>query len=455
MALTSEFFYGFPTGMVPSRSYENRILPTNGQTFNTPGTNIMFTIPKLDRSFMENPTLYFTGRTTFSGLPADASGNPTSIVYFKAGGAWSQFNRFTIQNANSMNIDDLQYPGRLVNVYMNLSLDTAGQTALANNMLLFDSNDMTYSTAANKFASNIGLVINSATYVGQQLIVDWAIPFIGILNNSNKYYPLFCENMNLLFQLGAVNDFLVSPGSLANTTYTMSNLEIVYQVCELSQESFAEFMASYPLGQIQLKTQSHSYTNGQIAGGTYGQVDLPFSIQVNSMKQLLMIASPSDVAEGDGYGSVNLNLNEWQFWCNGITYPQRALQASRPAEAFNQLMKSMGALYSSEKPTNISIGTWRIASTAYLPGIYGAYNNSTTYLLSRGSKFFYLLDLETLNNHNDIVANGIETTGSSGTYIRFNIASPLSATNHTVHMYSTHDVLLTFDIGMGTISATI
>lgn len=142
---------------------------------------------------------------------------------------------------------------------------------------------------------------------------------------------------------------------------------------EFSPESFGQLQNMYgPM--IQIKSESYSFGSYQIPAQTgAGILDIPFGIRVKSLKRLLMICSPANAAEGIGYASVNPNLDFFHFISNGTQYPQRGVQCQKPAEVFSQLLRAFGSIYSSDKPTSISIEGFRIASTAYVTDVYEAY----------------------------------------------------------------------------------
>jgi hypothetical protein len=209
---------------------------------------------------------------------------------------------------------------------------------------------------------------------------------------------------------------------------------------------------------IVLKSETYSFGSTTLAAQSAGTVDIPFQIRCNSLKRLFMIVSPNDVAEGIGYGSVNPNANSISFINNGIQYPMgRGVQCQRPAECFSQLIKSFGGLYSADKSSHISVAGFRRASTAYVSGVYAAYNATKTAAMmgAAPNKWFFVLDLETLTNHKDTMYNGVNTAGSSSNYIRIDIGTALANNAHTVNYFSCHDVLLNMDLQTGIVSAIV
>jgi hypothetical protein len=278
---------------------------------------------------------------------------------------------------------------------------------------------------------------------------------IGVLNMTNKYLPAYGAELILELTLAPPTSWTVpATATAAITAFTFSNIELVSQVLEFSTSSFQMIQQQYA-DKIVLKTESYSFGSTTLAAGSSGTIDTNFQVRCNSLKRLFLICSPADVAEGVGYGAVNPNANSISFINNGVSYPQRPVQMTRPAECFAQLIKSFGGLYSADKSSHISVAGFRRASTAYVADVYGAYNATKVGLLTTPNKWFFVLDLETLSNHKDTMYNGLSTSGSSSNYLRIDIGTQLANVSHTVNYFSCHDVLLNMDLQSGIVSAIV
>jgi hypothetical protein len=444
VALPSELDFSLPASLPDNKSYEIRTQPTNGATFSAQGSVIQLSLPLLQRSFYESSTMYLTGRlVATTTTPANAA---TAACFCNAAGIYGAFSRLTVRSANGNTLDDIQNPGLVANVLLKAGLTFAERIACANTMLLNERND----------GSNLGLSFNVENAPGQLLTLDFAMPMIGLLNMT-KYLPAYGTELIIELTLNPPSAFapvaFVS-GTNSVTGMTLSNLELVSQVLEFSPSAFAMIQQQYS-EKIVLKSETYSFGSTTVAGQTVGVVDIPFNIRVNSLKRLFLLCSPSDVAEGVGYGSVNPNANSISFISNGFTYPQRPVQCQRPAEVYAQFQKAFGGLYSADKSGQINIAGWRRASTGtYAASIYGAYNTTRTLanLVAAPNSWYFVLDLEALSNHKDTMYNGINTTGSSANYIRVDIGTALANTPHTVSYFSCHDVLLNMDLVNGIVS---
>jgi hypothetical protein len=310
--------------------------------------------------------------------------------------------------------------------------------------------------------NNLGLSFNLASAPGRTKTLDFCMPMIGLLNMT-KYLPAYGSELIIELTLASAASFapVVNGNAATISDMTFTNLELVSQVLEFSPSAFQMIQAQYP-DKVVLKSETYSYGASTIAGGTVGTVDVPFSVRVSSLKRLLMACSPSNVMEGVGYGSVCPNANGIQFVSNGIQYPQRAVQCSRPAEVYGQFQKAFGGLYSADKTGSITISGFRRASTAYVTDVYGAYTPLVAATVDKGAaalaapnSWYFILDLEALSNHKDSMYNGVNTTGSSSNYIRVDIQTALAAQPHTISYFSCHDVLLNIDLAAGIVSTIV
>ena len=451
VALPSELDFSLPASLPDNRSYELRTQPTNGATFvsSTGGAVIQLSLPLLQRSFYESNTTYLTGRITVtSSLAAGAPG--ATDIFLNPAGIYGAFSRLTVRSANGNTLDDIQNPGYVANMLLKAGLTFAERISCSNTMLLGD------------LPNNLGLSFNLSSVPGRVKTLDFCMPMIGLLNMT-KYLPAYGTELIIELTLASAASFapVVNGNAATITDMTFTNLELVSQVLEFSPSAFQMIQAQYP-DKVVLKSETYSFGSSTIAGGTVGTVDIPFNIRVNSLKRLLMACSPSNVMEGVGYGSVCPNANGIQFVSNGIQYPNRAIQCSRPSEVYGQFQKAFGGLYSADKTGSITISGFRRASTAYVTDVYGAYTPLVAATVDKGAaalaapnSWYFILDLEALSNHREAMYNGINTTGSSSNYIRVDIQTALAATPHTVSYFSAHDVLLNIDLAAGIVSTIV
>jgi hypothetical protein len=402
--------------------------------------------------------MYLTGRIAITASTAAGAAAATAI-YLNPAGIYGSFSRLTVRSANGNTLDDIQNPGYVANMLLKAGLTFDEKIGCANTMLLNERGDN----------SNLGLSVNVDGLPGQERVIDFAMPMIGLLSMS-KYLPAYGTELIIELTLASVSSF-APVCNTANATIndmTFTNLELVSQVLEFSPSAFQLIQAQYP-DKIVLKSETYSFGSSTIAGGTVGTVDVPFNIRVNSLKRLLMACSPAGVMEGIGYGSVCPNANGIQFVSNGIMYPQRPVSCSRPAEVYAQFQKAFGGLYSADKSGSIPISGFRRASTAYVTDVYAAYNPLVPTTVdklndpvngngaaTKPNSWYFMLDLESMSNHKDSLYGGINTTGSSSNIIRLDIQTGLApGIAHTISYFSCHDVLLNIDLASGIVSSIV
>lgn len=422
-----------------SRSYEYRVQPSNSSTFNTAGSVIQLPLPLVNNAFYETNTMYVTGRVTV--VCAGVAG--TDTVCLPACGAYGFFSSQTWRTNAGQTLENIQQLGSLANMLLSVGLISTERMPASN--LLLTSDDDPF--------SNTGLEFNRTAAPGRQTVLDFAIPMMGIMNMS-KYLPAYGTELVLELTLAPSTTWAIPNTATSSiTSFTFSNIELVSQVLELGASGMSMIQQQYG-DSINIKTQSYAFGASTIPASSAGTVDIPFQARCLSMKQLFVAFSPTNIAEGVGYGSVNPNASAISFIVNGTQYPQTAVRANRPAEAFAQIMKCFGSLYSSDKSGNIDMVGWRTASTAYVAGVYGAYNATrlSANYTSNPNRWFFALDLESLSNHKDLMYNGVNTSSGTNT-LRVEIASALSAFAHTVYMYSCHDVIINFDLRNGIVSS--
>jgi hypothetical protein len=342
-------------------------------------------------------------------------------------------------------LETIDNPGQLVNAVTNMTMNTTERLCLGNSMGYSD----------NGINNNIGFKINTDTTAtdiggaaGDDKNFTFAIPLIGILNNS-KFWPAWNSgDLEIELTLNTISNYIASKTGNTVTGISIANLEFVTECLELAPEAYNMILAQNP-EKVVLKTQTYTYGSSSLpASQNVGSIDIPFQVKVNSLKQLIWYSSPSDAGDKN-FGGVNPNLDNWQFIVNGISYPQRPVQAKYPAEAFMQNQKSFGSIYSSSHSGCCTRQQFNTGSTAFnlfhRPYLTNANADS---LETRANKWYQCLDLETINSNKESLYSGISTNGTTST-IRLNIAAQLAAQVHNIHYWSCQDVMVVMDLVAG------
>lgn len=453
IGIPSELSYGLPSSMVPSRKYELRVQPYGNSQFSTPGQAIRLVLPQTQRTLYNFQTGYLMGTVKFTHGAA-AAGAPTAAEASYLLGSWySMFNRQVIRCGGYV-LETIDRPGELVNAITSMTMNPAERSTL--------NNSMGFNPSA--VVTNLGVKMNVATgandigdALGDELNFTFAIPLIGLLNNT-KFFPAWNGDLEIELTLNDFANYITSiTAGQTVTAINITNVEYVVECLELSPESYNMVMAQSPDNKIVLKSQTYSYGSSTLAAQTgAGTIDIPWQIKVNSLKQIIWYSQPVGAAERS-FAGVNPNLDNYSFICNGQAYPVQPVKARFPSEAFMQNQKAFGSTYSSSHSGSCSRFQFNTASTAY--NLYHRPYNATVDVATletaqRANKWFQCLDLETINSNKESLYNGISTSGTSS-QLRLNIAVPLANAVHNVHMWSCHDAMIVLDGNSGITSVVV
>jgi len=440
IGIPTELNFDLPSSMLPSRKYEYRVSPF-GQSSFTPGQTIKFVIPQTQRTFGNFQTHYITGVATFTAPAAGAANTDSSVVL----GSWySMFNRQVVRTSGGYVLETIEHPGRLFNVVTSMVLNTAQRKALALNVG-FDADGILANTnpsnvCAKLFSSTVGGGANNAN----NLIWNFSIPLVGILNVA-KFFPLWNGDLEIELTLAQLTDYIRCKTANIVSNVTLSNLEYVCEFLELSNESYGMVMSNNQ-GQVSIKTQTYTYGSSQVLAGA-GAVDIPFQIKVQSLKQIFWYANITTATDGP-FAGINPNLDNWNMIIGGQSYPQRPIQSKYPAEAYMQISKSFGSIYSGDHSGQLTKSNFRVAQTQYNE-YYNAFSTTSTDAAFEQSahKFYNVLDLESINYNKESLYSGIATNGQTST-IRLNRLAATTA-NMDFHYWSCQDVIIVMDLVNG------
>jgi len=443
IGIPSELNFDLPSSMLSSRKYEFRVNPY-GQSSFTPGQTIQFVIPQTQRTLGNFQTHYITGKVAFT-----ATGTVNTEASYVLGSWYSLFNRQVVRTSGGYVLETIEQPGRLFNMVASCVLNASERQALGLS-IGFDGEFQ-----AGGKSNNIGVKINENTIPGgtgntNNTIHNFAIPLIGILNVA-KFYPLWNGDLIIELTLDQLTNYIRSLGAGTVTAVTVSELEYVCELLELSNESYNMVMSRFP-GQVSIKSQTYTYGSASLPAGG-GSIDIPFQVKFQSLKQLFWYANLPAAIDGSS-GGVNPNLDSWQFIVNGTSYPQRPVQAKNPAEAYMQVSKSFGSVYSNSHSGQFQRSNFRVAQTAYNE-FYAAFNSTVnaTNLETDSNKFYQVLDLESVNSNKESLYSGVSTNGQTST-IRLNRLAATTAAM-TLEYWSCQDVIIVMDLVNGITSVIV
>ena len=443
--ITASLLFDLPASMVSSSKIENRIQPYGQSSYTSSGQVIKLVIPKTDRAFINTQTMYLTGQIEFTIGTAVAG---TDFMYI-LGSYYSLFSRQVV-SSNGKQLETIEKPGELCALILNQTLNPSEKVGMANNMGFYNDKsvvaegDQTFNMCQ---AINTG-VASSILPMNNGKSVAFAIPIIGLLN-SVKFLPLFNGDFTLELTVNAVSNYLASNTAAgvtaigATTTFSINNLELVVDQINLTPESFSTVLAAYP-EKLYIKSQSYDYASSASFTVTPSSVDLPINIKRSSLKQILFYFNQANLIDKT-FGGVNCNLSDVVFASNAVQYPQRPIRCNiNPSEAFNQVQKAYGSLYSNSHGGSMGKQEFcrrTTASNYYFPSIL---NTTPADLYTGSNKFYLAIDTEIINYNSDSLYSGISMGTNSN--FRLNIGDTATASTATLMSWFCYDAIIEFDL---------
>lgn len=442
VGVPSELVFDLPSSMLDSRKIEQRIQPYSQSTYNSAGQVAKFTIPQTDRTLISGQTMYLTGNLDFGGTLGTAG----TDYYAVLGSFYSMFSRQVV-NANGTVLETIERPGELVNMLINMTMNSAEKISQSNSMGTSQVYLGTTSTAKSfDSTGNVSFMINTdtASYANGNKTLTFAIPIIGVFD-AVKYLPMWNSNIDLELTINALANWLTAcdgTGNVANVTFSLSNLELVFDSIELSPESFGMVMANYPQ-KVVIKSQTYLAGTGALANGTSGGQDISINARLSSMKQLFFYFNQSNCAD-QTFAGINPNANDVVFITNGKYYPQRPVKLTNPSEVYMQIQKSFGSIKTYSHSG--AIGKSELCRRNKANNYYLGPITTKSDLDKFGNKFYLAIDTEIINTNKNSLYNGIQTGVNSN--IRVNIADTLDQAM-TCYYWCAYDALLEFDFTTG------
>ena len=444
---TKNLIFDLPASMISSSKLENRVQPYGQSTYSTAGQIAKFVIPRTDRSFFNPSTMYLTGNIEFTGNFTGAVAG-TDMMYI-LGSYYSIFSRQVV-SSNGRQLETIERPGELVAMILNQTCNPAEKVGMANNFGFF--NDKPTATEGDA-TYNMTQYINTGTAGSSSLAnsgrsISFALPIIGLLNSA-KFVPLINGDISIELTINALSNWLLGGSALATTaigasvTFTIQNLELVFDQITLTPESYQTIMQNYP-EKIHIKSQSYDFASSASFTVTPSAIDIPINIKRSSLKQIIFYFNQSDCADKT-FGGVNPNLNDIVFITNGQQYPQRPIRVNiNPSEVFNQVQKAYGSLYSNSHGG--SMGKMEFCRrTTGSNNYYATVDNSAvTNYQTAANKFYLAIDTELVNYDSDSLYSGIAMGVNSN--FRLNIGDTATAKLCTLMSWFCYDAIIEFDL---------
>ncbi len=315
---------------VASRGYRVKLAPSNGSTF-TPSSNSVIDIPmpsNLAGTFIDFTQCYLKFKLT-----------PDQPVYLDKAGAYG-----VVQKLDCVTSGSQIYSLNNYNVLMASLMD-------------LDSTD-TYKT-------NVGKVLagtNGCGSLGEYVSTagrTYALPFaLHPLAMQKKLVPLFSlDSLRFRLTLETALNALVQAGGNAQTTYSITNVELCCYFVELSP-SAAQQVNAMTGGVYKLLCPCYQNYQTSISANATA-LTATLGIAVSSLERIIIIHRNNaaiGVATKQSLGArITNNLSSFFFTINGEQYPMRPVEiGDSGAEPLAELLVSDHALSMFDKGSHIS-----------------------------------------------------------------------------------------------------
>jgi hypothetical protein len=369
------------------------------------------------------------------------------------GSYYSLFSRQVV-SSNGRTLETIEKPSELVSLILNQNLNPAEKIGMANNFGFYA--DRTTATEGD-VTFNICQVLNTGaagltTLTNNGKSMTFALPIIGLLNSGAKFIPLINGDITLELTVNPSSNWLLGLTANAKTaaestvTFTIQNLELVFDQVNLTPESYNLIMSQYP-EKIHLKSQSYDFASSASLSITPSAIDIPINIKRSSLKQILFYFNQADDINKT-YGGTNININDIVFISNGLQYPQRPIRVNtNPSEVYNQVQKAYGSLYSATHAGSSGKQEFCRRTTGSA-NYYEMVNNSvTSNALISSNKFYLAIDTEIINYDSDSLYSGVAMGVNSN--FRVNIGGDATGKTATLYSWFCYDAILEFDLVNG------
>lgn len=431
--LPKELNYSNPASLPEGTSCTSIVTsPSNGATF---GPSSIIQLDLVNRGYLVPSSMYirykmtYTGQTAASTLITGAAVRGTPVYTF--------LSRLEVISGSNV-IESIQNYGQLCNMLVNSKMNYSSKVGVS---YAFGYNLQSGATAGfdNALSAPNGGYITGASGAS----VFYAAPLGCILSNSDRLLPLkFLPSMRIQLTTEVLlNAIKADSVTAANTptSYSMSNVELVYDVCEFSplvDQAISQRMG----GMVTIKSQSYLSSGTTIPIGISGSTEYLYNQRIASIKSLFLHLSGAEATKLNlAFDSVDVTSNngDYQFFVAGVPQPTRPLSTIlNKAGIFWELSAAYG-------PAHDLLST----QFAINPTEFNYINASTT-TINQPGKFYPSVNCERLST-NDALLTGISSQGSP---ISVRISTGTTTTVAQVaQLICQYDVLLQIDLNARTL----
>jgi hypothetical protein len=408
-------------------TFNSTAVPVNGAQFGTNyGNQIIVDLPAQDFLIPDSLFIKYQIAIATTTVAGTVVGTPV----------YTPFYRLEIQ-CNGITLESQQQYNLIQNLITNITLDQSQKLGLQEQ---YGFSFPASGTSTNPININ-GRLLASAT--GETYTVS--APLQCILSMCKKYIPLFrFPSFRLIFTLDTIGNMMGYTATSVNTSFTISNFEVGYELFNPGAVAKSEFLAKYK--KIPFKTQSFAYMTQPIGTQSAGTIYLNYNVHFKSIKSAWLYLS----SQGTNQYSVNGQYDSWDvtqgngdysITIAGTQYPNKVLNVTyNKSGVMSELRKAattLGIEYDTifDKSNTMSISTEEFSYLA---------NGTTSTKLTVPSKFYIGIHTERLHNKN-YYFSGISSQNTA-IVVRIN-ASSTSGISQAFNcaLILAYDVLLEFD----------
>lgn len=398
------------------------VRPSNGSIF-FPGGQIQMDLPMMN--FLVGSTMAIRYQLNIAGAASTSSALLGTPVYSPFSRLQTQFNGQTKEDINDYN--------QLMHYLINSQYDTAMKAGLP-------SYGYTAASASETSIADGALITFGAGVTSQTLSLSAPLPCCLSQIDGDRFLPLDAfSSLRINLNLDTVTNIFASTAApyTIPTNYTISNFELVFNVCTFNQDIKDMILNSEPLI---VKTQSFNSISQVLSTGVTGSNDLMFSHHFDSIKSLHSLFVKNDATTNimKKFDSRDPNLSSIQFMVGGISYPQLGLDITN---------NKSYVLMENKK-------TWNaLGSTDWNPSITNAEFNvvdGTTSSFTVPGKFYVSTPTERVLS-NGYLLSGINSKQSQ-VGLRLNIGtihspatSAATTASYNINCIAIYDMLLRID----------
>lgn len=467
-AVSSDMMYDLKKSTGTSRRYRCNVPPNNFSSNIAASSNVIFSIP------CGRKNTYLDHLNSFIRITVKNNDGTNAITLDNCGAAL--INMITTYHGGNL-IDQTPSYNLLFNYLLDfnasLSQHVGGlSSTMGTSGSLSGSSDVVSAIAGSSFASAVAgtTVIGSITnepFSG--LRKGYTIPASGsttvclplvtnLFLNSDKMIPLgkLKGDIELQILLESMTRSVISAGT---TAWTISNMEMVLEIIELSDQSQSivdEFTP--PDRPIYIHSNSWRYLSTPLPNGTIGQFSSLISARYNSLKTIVCLPQLSTHTSSQNAWSlssrVNPNIDYYSWRVGSSIVPAKPVYLNNPgstasttagfSESYMELLKSLGGannMYSNQIVGQTQYNVWDAANNAAL-GI----NQFSVAASSYNNGFAIAQELEVYSQRSDLMLQGVNTIGQN-IFHDINISTAISSA-YILNYFVNFDVLLIIENGV-------